>query len=553
MRRFPAVVLAALLVVGGVAPAVAAGAGLPVAAESTAAGGAASSSADATASAAPPDPEEDVLGWENGYWYNESLDFDQSDGVSDAERDALVSRTMARVEHIRRLEFTDDVPVAVRSRDQLRGEVSNNSANESLQRFDNVKFEALLLINESADSLAVQDSNAGSSILGYYSPRQNQIVLVAPNESAVELDELTLAHELVHALQDQQFDLSELPRGETRDEVNAIDGVVEGDASYVENRYGDRCGEGGAWNGSCATPPDGAGSSGGGELANLGVYFLKFQPYSDGPNFVASVEDRGGWGAVNALYDDLPESAEQVIEPETYPDDRPANVSLEDRHGDDWQRVRPPGRPDYAEVGQTGIASMLVYPLYDSQGQSRPVEPRTWLNYTDDGEVSSVDPLNYAFTAADGWEGDRMHVYRNDRNETAYVWRIVWESPQDANEFLGTYVEVLDYWGAEKVGPDTYRIADGEFADAFHVSVDGDTVTVVNAPTTDQLSTVRAGVAADDGASTATTADADESDTSTTGDAETTTDAVAPGFGVGVVAVALGAVVAVVGLLGRRR
>ena len=44
------------------------------------------------------DPERDVLGWEDGYWYSESIDVDQSDGLSDEEIDAYVARAMARVE-----------------------------------------------------------------------------------------------------------------------------------------------------------------------------------------------------------------------------------------------------------------------------------------------------------------------------------------------------------------------------------------------------------------------------------------------------------------------
>ena len=37
--------------------------------------------ATGTAAAQPDDPESDVLGWENGYWHNETIDVDQSDGL----------------------------------------------------------------------------------------------------------------------------------------------------------------------------------------------------------------------------------------------------------------------------------------------------------------------------------------------------------------------------------------------------------------------------------------------------------------------------------------
>ncbi|MFC7190435.1 hypothetical protein ACFQL7_11610 [Halocatena marina] len=60
---------------------------------------------------APPDPNTDTLGWESGYWYNESITVDQSDGLSESELDAFLARSMARVEHIRRLEFTEQVEI----------------------------------------------------------------------------------------------------------------------------------------------------------------------------------------------------------------------------------------------------------------------------------------------------------------------------------------------------------------------------------------------------------------------------------------------------------
>jgi PGF-CTERM protein len=201
----------------------------------------------------------------------------------------------------------------------------------------------------------------------------------------------------------------------------------------------------------------------------LGVYFLKFQPYSDGPAFVASQYRQGGWEAVNAVYSNLPASAEQVINPAKYGQDAPTNVTLEDENSGEWERLRPPNRADYAEVGQTGVASMFIYPLYhEGRSGGRIVEPRDWLNYTADNSISSFDPLNYGFAYAAGWDGDRMHFYRNADGDTSYVWRLVWDSPE----------------------------GESEFADAFHVTVEGDTVTIVNAPTVEALGEVRSSVAA---------------------------------------------------------
>jgi hypothetical protein len=59
------------------------------------------------------DPMTDELGWENGYWYDEPLSVTTADGLNESEREAVVARTMARVERVRGLEFEQSVPVSV--------------------------------------------------------------------------------------------------------------------------------------------------------------------------------------------------------------------------------------------------------------------------------------------------------------------------------------------------------------------------------------------------------------------------------------------------------
>jgi len=566
MRRASAVVLSVLVVLAGFAPAAAAAPGDVAPADAAVdAGPVEATTAQTTGDgSAPPDPESDRLGWENGYWHNESIDVDQSDGLSEAELNATVSRAMARVEVIRGVEFDMAPPVEIVSREEFATS-GNRTYSEAFRTFDDTKFEALFMIGESTDSIEVQDANRGATVGGYYSPSADSIVLVAENRSDLQVDELTLGHELVHAIQDQEFDLTTYS-SRTRDGANANSGLIEGDANYVQYRYEQRCGEGGSWNGTCLSPEASGDGGGGSGPANMGVYFLNYQPYSDGPSFIASIYRTGGWDAVNDLYDAPPESAEQVIHPERYGTDPPTEVELTDQQAENWERVRPESRLDYAQVGQAGVASMFAYPLYTNRaGTQRYAEtvvgPNTWLNYTDSQQLSRLDPLNYGFDAVAGWDGDRMHFYRNADNQTAYVWRLVWDSPQDAMEFREAYAQLLRYWGAERVGERTYRIpesSDSPFADAFHVTVDGDTVTIVNAPTTDALTEIRSSsnpdVATPESTATpgATSPDGTPGSTATPGatgpDSTTSTDS--PGFSA---VTGLIALLAAVLLAGRRR
>ena len=449
------------------------------------------------------DPSGDVLGWEEGYWYGESIDVNRGDGLNDSELRTVIARTMARVESIRCLEFDERVPVRVIDRAQFGRQERTRNVTDALRTFDNAKYEALFLINESADSLAVQRANSGSNVLGYYSDRTDEIVLVSESGTNLQVDEITLAHELVHAVQDQRFGLGSFD-DRLRDEANAEAGLIEGDARYVDYLYRQRCAD--SWNGTCLPSRQ----RGTGDLANIGVYFVKYMPYSDGPPFVQRARQRGGWDAVNALYDDPPRSSEQVIHPEKYGTDEPTNVSLADANGDGWTRVRPTGRPDFAELGEGALAAMFAYPTYHSGGRTGLIPQAEWLNTTAQGQPSEFDPIDYDTNYTDGWDGDRLHVYENPGNETAYVWRIAWDSPADAREFVRGYRRLLGYWGAERVGPDTYRIPEGQgFADAFHVRMNGSTVTITNAPTVEGLSAVNGDVGvggASNGTATTTTA-----------------------------------------------
>jgi hypothetical protein len=441
----------------------------------------------------PPDfsdPESDTLGWEGGYWYNESIDVEQEDGLNDEELAKVVNRSMARVEYVRGLEFEKPVPVEILTREEFRAEQSNRTTPETRRTFDNVKFEALFMINESTDSIDTQNTNTGTAVGGYYSPSEERIVVVSDSPDSPRLSEITLSQELFHALQDQKFDLGKFNQS-TRERHNAVDGIVEGDGNYVDYLYEQQCAA--EWD--CLT--DTRGGGGGGGLANIGPYLVKYQPYSDGPAFVRGIRERGGWEAVNAVYRNPPQSTEQVIHPDRYPDDEPRQLTLTDRTSGAWDRVRPEGRVAYAELGEAGVAAMLVYPLYTEPGTAI-VPPQEWLNRNESGGVSEFDPLNYANRYSDGLTGDRMAVYRNGEGETGYVWKLAWEDEGEASEFLDGYEQLLEYRNASAVdagGPGTtYRIPEDDpngFADAFRVVQNDDTVIITNAPRVEDLDAVR--------------------------------------------------------------
>lgn len=487
-RRTLAVALVALLLLAGCqSPATDGGTTTPEpATEGTTATTTTTSGGSSEMVATRPDPEADTLGWENGVWYNEEIAVTLDDGLNATERNRTINRAMARVEHLRELEFERNVQVEVISRSTYKEQyASGGSPSESLRTFDDTKFEALFLVGEDRDSIEVQRSNRGSNVLGFYSSSDDRIVIVSETEQPT-IDETTLGHELMHALQFRNF--SPNFSSPTRDAANAHDGVIEGEASYLDSKYSAKCG--GAW--SCLSPSSSGGGGGGG--LHLGIYVMKYFPYSDGEAFVRYVHEQRGWEGVRALYDNPPETSEQVALPEKYRDDPAVDPNLPDRSSADWERVTVKGRAPYGEVGVGGLTAMFAYPAYHEGRQGYVLHPQEFLNYKENGDVNRSDPFNYTTTPVDGWEGERMYVYENSAGDTAYTWRIAWESNQDAREFAAAYEQLLTYWGAEQRSETVWRIPEGEseFADAFRVTVSGDTVTIVNAPTVDQLDDVHA-------------------------------------------------------------
>jgi hypothetical protein len=367
---------------------------------------------------------------------------------------------MARVEHIRGLEFEEPVPVEVIDRETFRERRGGGgSPDEAYGRWNDQVWEATFLVGEETSVAEEFDTVLSTSVVGYYSPEADRIVVVSDAETPM-LDRATLAHELVHALQDQHLSFGD---GGTQDEDLAEDGLVEGDANTVEAEYEARCGS--RWD--CLPRPDRSG--GGGSSFNRGVFLTVFTPYAAGPNLIETLRDRGGWTAVNDAYDAFPASTEQVIHPGAYPEERPVEVTVPDRSGEGFERF------DLRRETDT-VGEATIYAMFWSNG----VLPEDHPAFVYDQRYSA------------GWGGDTVVPYRGTDGEDAYVWRTVWDSPAEAREFLEGYRAVLDAHGAVERDEGVYVVESGPYADAFRVTRRGETVTVVNAPTVEELESVHA-------------------------------------------------------------
>ncbi|MFT4889551.1 MAG: hypothetical protein ACI9YT_000461 [Halobacteriales archaeon] len=440
-----------------------------------------------------PDPEEDVQGWEGGYWYNESLAVTVEDGLNESELDAVVARAMARVEHIRAVEFRKDVEVRVISREAYRdgtGGSGGDGDGAGDRTFEQVRYRALFLVGDGANATERQRDTRNESVLGYYDVTDDRIVVVSDAASPT-LDEVTLAQELTHAYQFRNIRLR-VPRDPTDDEVRALVALIEGDANLVDRLYERHCE--GPW--ECVRPStdvgdtagdghdgaDGAGGADGtprnGSAVHMGLYLLQFFPYAEGEELVRETRARGGWSAVMARYDDPPRSSEQVIHPEKIGRDEPEDVAVPDVAEDPWRRVRRSDGGSTATIGEAGIATMFMYTAYDDRPGA--VVPRSAFLNVENGRVNATDPLDYALNYSAGWAGDGLAVYERPDGSIGYVWRTKWDDEREARKFADGYRALLSHRGGTDRGAH-WRLP-GDFAGAYAVSVDGSTVTIVHAP-----------------------------------------------------------------------
>jgi hypothetical protein len=318
------------------------------------------------------------------------------------------------VERLRGHKFKKRIEPAVVSSDEAREAALRDLDKDyppGQRKADEELLKLLALVPSDTDIVKVLGAISGEQVIGYYDTRRKELRLVSGNGAdSPALVDITLAHELTHALEDQVFGLKE-SAGTTDDESSALTALNEGTATYVMNRYT-----------SCCIPPGdlalGGLSSlfGGGDTTDLPPYIqrsLVFS-YTEGERFVEQLRRAtGDWSLVDAaLKSRPPVSTEQIIHPDKYvPFEKPDPVKLDTKSvlGDGWKRA--------------------------SDGVMGELDTRELLRLADPGVAGD---------AAAGWGGGRYELWqRNDRmkcdapcrrrDALVLSWR--WDTPRDAQAF----------------------------------------------------------------------------------------------------------------------
>lgn len=325
---------------------------------------------------------------------------------------ARVAPIARRVETIRGLRF-DKLPdplivSGAQARSDALSDVDRTKPDE-LARAARVG-ELLGLLPAGTNLRAVEGGLFDQQVLGYYDPRRKRLAIVAgalANDDATS--EITLAHELDHAVDDQHFGLERKTPPGTDDASSAFSALVEGTATSVMSEYTRRYLSA---SDTLKSALSSLGSSSGTD--SIPPYLLNslLFTYLSGQKFVDRLRTLGGgWKLVNYAFSTRPPaSTEQVIHPEKYlVNERPARVSL--------PPVAGLARTAHGTFGEFDTDQLLKLA----------------------GGVSGVAAGN----AAAGWGGGAYASWGRD----VLVLGWAWDTRADAQEFaraLGQYLTKRD-------------------------------------------------------------------------------------------------------------
>jgi hypothetical protein len=256
-------------------------------------------------------------------------------------------------------------------------------------------------------------------VAGYYEPKTQEFYLAA--WLPLEDQKRVIAHELVHALQDQHFDLKRFekwPKGDSDAEL-AAHALVEGEATLVMIQYDfdqkgmrldlDRLGA--LADGMLEQDNDSDAKTypvlaGAPRVLKENLQF----PYLYGAAFVAAVLKDRSWQMLDSSYRSLPGSTEQIMHPDKFLSrENPVKIEFGDLLailGKDWKRE------DSDVNGEFGFQVVLA----------------------------EFVPKREAHVAAAGWGGDRYALFENKATRaTVLVEYTSWDTANDAKEFFDAY------------------------------------------------------------------------------------------------------------------
>jgi len=254
-----------------------------------------------------------------------------------------------------------------------------------------------------------------SDILGnifalYYHKSTGTIILPDWKDSPIDI----IVHELVHALQDQHFNLKKIQREscQTIDSCLAITALIEGDALLTQSLFEKRNSIEKDKNIEEAKPDSISTCS---KLETLDEQ--SFFPYGFGRIFAERLYKSGGFGAINETFHHIPRSSREIIHSNDYLPSKGATFKRTD----------------------LSLSSSVL------DGTRKLIYRNTVGQYTIRLLLKDIGSKEKAILAAKGWKGDLLGIYKGTHNDAySLVWKTAWENEKESLEFLDAIRVLLE-------------------------------------------------------------------------------------------------------------
>lgn len=338
------------------------------------------------------------------------------------------------VARLRGESFARPVAVRIATRDDLLAYIRQRMAKtETPEKIaaDSDVAKLLAVVPADLDLVAAAERMYEAQVAGFYDPDDDSFSLMDSMPRGVA--RAIMAHEFVHALDDQLFDIDlKLEAvGLDTDAQLALYAVVEGSATAAGNRW--------LFDNMSKLSPD--------DLAE--VQALQERGLGDAPTWMwkpmlgaylqgcAFLQRTDAWltaqlgsvakDDVRRAFEAPPRSTEQVLHPAKYWDDaqrdEPRKVRFDAAElAEGWSIARED------TLGEFMIAVLVT-----------PPGERAALDTTNQAALLG---LAFTNTVASGWGGDRLAVLRKD-GARVLRWVTVWDSERDAAEFYGAMTQQL--------------------------------------------------------------------------------------------------------------
>lgn len=384
----------------------------------------------------------------------QDLPFGGGERSEEAYQD-LVLEICDVVERLRGAEWKHKVKAGVYSRQELMEMLLKDAEQQqAAMKAQSLVLHKMGLVDENFDLYQAMIGLYGQGIAGFFDPNTKELNIISDKNPiakpfmqqiedlmmrlmlGVSQEEMIIAHELTHALDDQYYDLMNVVDFAQLDsDQNLVRlAVVEGTAVSVQydflfRKQGIKSYANPQLQSILNTVPgaEAIPASEGTQKIPPMVIREMLWPYTIGNRLVWEARKRGdgSWDTVNKMFEDLPASSEQVLHPEKYldqPRDLPIVITLPNEAqlqglmGKDWHEISR-----------------------DVMG-----EFRLWL-YLEDMFRGTRSGQEVAKGASEGWDGDRMVFmgHGDDSDKVALLWVSRWDSEEDAAQFFGTYRHIL--------------------------------------------------------------------------------------------------------------